>query len=83
MLVPDVKIAARGRILGDAWRLQKDLIERRVIALRQGFDGLPVQIVTVHPDLGQDKFSGGIQALNLRNKLGGNCICVLRAACPL
>ena len=58
VLVPNVDTARYGGVLSDAWRLQKDLIERGVIALRQGFDGLPVQIVAVHPDLGQDKFSG-------------------------
>ena len=83
MLVSDVKIAGGGKILGDAWSLQKDLVERRIFALWQILNGLSVHIVSVHSDLGQDIIPGGIQALNLRNKLGGNCIRVLRAACPL
>jgi hypothetical protein len=50
VLVPDVQIAACRRILRDARRLQEDLVERRIHALRQVVDRGLVDFVAVSAD---------------------------------
>jgi hypothetical protein len=63
MLVADMQAAGRYRILGNTWGLQKDLIQWRIIALRQGLDRLPIHIEAVHPEVGKDVFPRRVQCL--------------------
>ena len=56
VLVADMKIAACRRVLRDAGALQEDLVDCRLIALRQGLDGLAIEGVNIRADFRQQPF---------------------------
>ena len=52
MLITDMQIATRGRVERDAGRLQEDLVQRRIRALRSSLDVLVTEAIGIHTDLG-------------------------------
>ena len=70
MLVAHVQIAAGGRILRNSWRLQQDLVERRIVALRRRFDGLRAEARRVGPDLRTQVGAGSVERLELLRQHG-------------
>ena len=68
VLVAHVDLAAGGGILGDTGRLQQQLVDRRVGALRQRLDRLSADVIGVGAHFGQDDVVAG--AIERRVLLG-------------
>ena len=52
VLIAYMQVATGGRVERDAWRLQEDLVQRRVRALGSRLDVLVAQAIGIHADLG-------------------------------
>lgn len=65
VFVADVQITASRRVLTHPWCLQQNPIQRGILALRQGFDGLLCDLIGARAGWRQDGLASRIEMLVL------------------